>query len=96
MQSVENNEKYAASLDGIKDKAASLDPAARLKLMTDDNALDFGSGAWYLTTQCSKEVRTALAKGDEAGWKGYIGCVNTPVTDERKKGWEAAVAVLGK
>jgi hypothetical protein len=74
MQSPSYNKKYAQSIPALKDKLASVsnDPAELLDLLRNDSAYDFGSGAWFLTTQCSKEVRTALSKGDESGWNRYI------------------------
>lgn len=101
MQSPTFNEKYANSLSGdIKTKAMSeTDPAKRLLVLTSDRAVDFGSGAWFLTKVCPEKVRTALAKGDEAGWKSYTtdpACVGTTLTDKRKDYWQAAVKALGK
>lgn len=96
MQFPKFNKKYAATLDGIKDKAAKLsDDAAILDLLRNDSNVDFGSGAWFLTSQCTKEVRAELAKGTEAGWKKYIvDCVGTTVTDDRKDYWDRAVKAL--
>ncbi|CAG7933603.1 unnamed protein product [Penicillium olsonii] len=97
MQSPAFNKKYAASIPDLKDKAASVsDPADLLDLLRNDGATDFGSGAWFLTTQCSKEVRSALADGSESGWQKYISdCVGTSVDDDRKAYWERAVKALG-
>ncbi|KAJ5753726.1 uncharacterized protein N7511_007879 [Penicillium nucicola] len=98
MQSPAFNKKYASSLPALSDQLAAVsnDPAALLDLLRNNGAYDFGSGAWFLTTQCSKEVRTALAKGDESGWSRYISdCVGTSVTDERKEYWDRAVKALG-
>lgn len=97
MQSPAYNKKYASSIPALKDKAAKVsDPADLLDLLRGDETYDFGSGAWFLTTQCSKDVRAKLQKGDEAGWQMYISdCVGTSVTDERKEYWERAVKALG-
>ena len=98
MQSPSYNKKYASSLPALADKlpAVSDDPAALLDLLRANEAFDFGSGAWFLTTQCSADVRAALQRGDQAGWERYITeCVGTSVTDERKTYWERAVKVLG-
>lgn len=70
-------------------------PADLLDLLRGDGATDFGSGAWFLTTQCSEEVRAALADGSESGWRRYIAdCVGTSVSEERKAYWERAVEAL--
>ncbi|KAJ5415145.1 hypothetical protein N7465_003840 [Penicillium sp. CMV-2018d] len=98
MQSPSFNKKYASSLPDLKDKlpAVSNSPADLLDLLRNDGATDFGSGAWFLTTQCSKEVRSALADGSETGWQRFISdCVGTSVTDERKVYWERAVKAIG-
>jgi hypothetical protein len=97
MQSPTFNSKYASSLPSLADKLPSVpnSPADLLDLLRANEAFDFGSGAWFLTTQCSDDVRSALQKGDEAGWERYItGCVGTSVTDERKSYWERAVKAL--
>ncbi|KAJ5932904.1 hypothetical protein N7516_007393 [Penicillium verrucosum] len=98
MQSPSFNKKYASSLPDLKEKlpAVSNSPADLLDLLRNDGATDFGSAAWFLTTQCSKEVRSALADGSETGWQRFISdCVGTSVTDERKVYWERAVKAIG-
>ncbi|KAJ5092323.1 hypothetical protein NUU61_007193 [Penicillium alfredii] len=98
MQSPAFNKKYASSLPALKDKLAKVsnNPADLLDLLRSNPAHDFGSGAWFLTTQCSKDVRSALQSGSETGWQKYISdCVGTSVTEERKEYWERAVKALG-
>lgn len=98
MQSPSYNKKYASSLPSLADQlpAVSNSPADLLDLLRANEAFDFGSGAWFLTTQCPADVRSALQKGDETGWSRYISdCVGTSVTDERKAYWERAVKALG-
>ncbi|KAJ5752280.1 hypothetical protein N7520_009197 [Penicillium odoratum] len=98
MQSPAFNKKYANSISALKDQipAVADSPADLLDLLRGDETYDFGSGAWFLTTQCSKDVRTALQGGDESGWQRYISeCVGTSVTDARKEYWQRAVKALG-
>lgn len=98
MQSPSYNKKYAASLPALKSSVSKVsnDPAALLNLLRDNETYDFGSGAWFLTTQCSKDVRAQLQSGSESGWQMYISdCVGTSVTEERKAYWEKAVKALG-
>lgn len=98
MQSPDYNKKYANSISALKDKVAGVanSPADLLDLLRGDETYDFGSGAWFLTTQCSSDVRSALQGGDESGWKKYISeCVGTTVTDERKEYWQRAIKTLG-
>ncbi|KAJ5921497.1 hypothetical protein N7466_009823 [Penicillium verhagenii] len=98
MQSPAYNKKYADSISALKDQIPAVEnsPADLLDLLRDNETYDFGSGAWFLTTQCSKDVRTALQAGDENGWQRYISeCVGTSVTDDRKAYWQRAVKTLG-
>lgn len=98
MQSTAFNKKYAKSISELEGKVSSVEssPADLLDLLRENETYDFGSGAWFLTTQCSADVRSTLQDGSEAGWKRYItDCVETTVTDERKKYWERAVKALG-
>ncbi|KAF7586264.1 hypothetical protein BBP40_009177 [Aspergillus hancockii] len=98
MQSPEYNAKYADSIPALSDKleGVSKDPSKVLDLLLSEKEWDFGSGAWFLTTQCSAEVRSALQTGSEAGWAGYIEkCVRTSITESRKSYWTEAIKVLG-
>jgi hypothetical protein len=98
MQSAAFNKKYAKSISELKRKVSSVEsrPADLLDLLRENETYDFGSGAWFLTTQCSKDVRSALRDGSETGWRKYIiECVETTVTNERKEYWERAVKALG-
>ena len=98
MQSPTFNMKYAQSIPALKDKlaAAGTDPKAVLALLTADGNLDFGSAAWFLTTQCSGATRTALQAGTKAGWESYIkDCVGTTVTPERQAYWDRATKAFG-
>ena len=97
MQSPEYNAKYAQSIPEISDEvtAANGDVAQILDLLLSEGEYDFGSGAWFLTTQCSKEVREQLQSGNEQGWEAYITqCVGTEANADRKAYWQKAVEVL--
>ncbi|KAK1149901.1 hypothetical protein N8T08_003457 [Aspergillus melleus] len=98
MQSPSFNAQYAASLSGIADQAVSLaaDPAGLLDLLLADEANDFGSGAWFLTSQCTPDVRTQLQSGSMDGWASFIsGCVGTEASGDRQAYWQRAVEALG-
>ncbi|ODM20412.1 hypothetical protein SI65_03465 [Aspergillus cristatus] len=98
MQSPSYNAKYAESIPAISDKvsAANGDAGQILDILLADEEYDFGSGAWFLTTQCDQGVRQALQSGSEEGWSGYIsGCVGTDANEGRKGYWESAVKALG-
>ncbi|CRG88823.1 hypothetical protein PISL3812_05858 [Talaromyces islandicus] len=96
MQSPAFNRQYALSIAEIKDQvSAEDDVSATLDLLLGDARWDFGSAAWFLTTQCSDAVRQGLRQGDEAGWEAYISqCVGATVTDERTAYWRRATNTL--
>lgn len=63
MQSPTYNKKYATSIPSLKDKSQCVNAGEVLDLLLANKEYDFGAGAWFLTTQCSSDVRTALQKG---------------------------------
>ncbi|PYH98869.1 hypothetical protein BO71DRAFT_394826 [Aspergillus ellipticus CBS 707.79] len=98
MQSPTYNSKYASSILALASQLSAVanDPAKLLDLLRANPEYDFGSGAWFLTTQCSADVRGQLQSGSEDGWKAYIsGCVGTEASDDRKQYWERARQALG-
>lgn len=98
MQSPSYNKKYASSLPALKNDIPNVSdsPADLLDLLRNNETYDFGSGAWFLTTQCSRDVRAKLQSGSESGWQLYISdCVGTSVTEERRGYWMKAVKALG-
>ncbi|KAI4177982.1 MAG: hypothetical protein LQ343_000066 [Gyalolechia ehrenbergii] len=97
MQSPQFNLKYAQSIPGLKDKLATAgsDPKAVLALLTANGEYDFGSGAWFLTTQCSDTVRAGLKSGSLVGWQAYITeCIQTTATPERLAYWQRAANAM--
>lgn len=97
MQSPEFNLKYAESIPALEDKVAPIkdDPVKVLDLLLTKKEYDFGSGAWFLTSQCDEGVRSALQSGSEEGWAQFIStCVGTDANDDRRAYWTAAVDAL--
>ncbi|KAL8642833.1 MAG: hypothetical protein Q9228_000529 [Teloschistes exilis] len=93
MQSPQFNLLYAQSLKLAVDGS---DPKAVLAQLTVNPAYDFGSAAWFLTTQCNDTVRSGLKTGKLEGWQAYITeCLHTTVTPERQAYWERAAKVMG-
>jgi hypothetical protein len=92
MQSPALNLEYAQSLLAA-DKVAQANqagPAAVLELVSGDD-YSFGSAAWFLTTQCTMNVRSELQTGSKAGWSAYLTqCVGTTDTEDRDTIWVAA------
>lgn len=98
MQSPTYNNKYAHSIPLIADKVrqAGNDKGQLLDLLLADKEYDFGSGAWFLVSQCSDVVRESLKERGEEGWEGYVkDCVGTEANEERRGYWKRAVEVLG-
>lgn len=97
MQSPDFNAEYAESIEEISDEVAEADGdvVKILDLLLSDEEYDFGSGAWFLTTQCDEAVREQLQSGSEEGWAAYITeCVGTEANEDRKGYWETAVEAL--
>lgn len=96
MQSAEYNAKYAAQIPDLSNKVAGAhgSPDEIVHLLTANDWYDFGSGAWFLATQCSPAVRAALQKGDIPGWTKYIEIVGTTVTEKRQAGFQTALKAL--
>ena len=97
MQSPDFNAEYALSITEIKKKlcGAKGDVEKVLDILLENPEYDFGSGAWFLTTQCEDGVREQLQSGREEGWEAYITeCVVTDANDERKVYWRRAVDAL--
>ncbi|KAL9618764.1 MAG: hypothetical protein Q9160_006558 [Pyrenula sp. 1 TL-2023] len=89
--------KYIASIPDLKEKAdaAGGDVTKLLGLVLDDEH-SLASGAWFVSSQCTQDVRQGLAAGSDAGWEQFItGCVGTTVTDQRKGYWVKAKEALG-
>lgn len=100
MQSAAYNLEYAESLSlDIGSLPSNSQTAAELNqnraLLTSNDDYDFGSAAWFLTSQCSSSVRESLQTGSQAGWAAYMEeCIGTPVTPGRLTYWQNAVAAL--
>jgi hypothetical protein len=96
MQSGEYNLKYAQSIPVLREQLAASGTTdlntVRNLVLADE--FSFASGAWFLVTQCSAEVRQQLQMGSEEGWAQYISqCVGTE-PEPRKAYWQAAVNAL--
>ncbi|KAG9188321.1 hypothetical protein G6011_02244 [Alternaria panax] len=94
-------EKYAAAIAGpdavtqakAAGETAGLD--AVLALVNSDDEKSFGSAAWFVTTQCSAEVRAGLVEGTADGWHKFLtDCVGTSLDPLRDTPWTAATATI--
>ena len=97
MQSAAFNLEYAQSIASLSNRITDAEAAGpngiRDLLITSDD-WDFGSAAWFLTTQCGEDVKDQLAQGGDAGFSAYLGCIGTTETEERQEYWSRASNVL--
>ncbi|KAK2879982.1 hypothetical protein FQN49_000675 [Arthroderma sp. PD_2] len=94
MQMPKFNALYAKSISELSGKLGPkfTNVEAVLEILLSKDDYDFGSAAWFLTTQCTPAVRTALQSGTEDGWSKYLTeCIGTTVSEERKAYWTKAM-----
>ncbi|KAF1833284.1 hypothetical protein BDW02DRAFT_384759 [Decorospora gaudefroyi] len=94
-------ELYATAVAGAdavtQAKAAGGDAGlnAVLALVNGDDEKSFGSAAWFVSTQCSADVRAGLVAGTEEGWHAFLTeCVQTTADPTRDPAWVAASGVI--
>ena len=98
MQGYTFNLQYAQSLSalsGVLAGAEAQGPDAVLQLLIENADYDFGSAAWFYTSQCGASVKSGLQAGTQAGWEAYMGCIGAEVSDDRTALWTSAMQVLG-
>ncbi|KAI1740689.1 hypothetical protein F4680DRAFT_417507 [Xylaria scruposa] len=72
---------------------AALMNSVRDLVTTDD--YNFGSGFWFLTTQCGSDVIQKLKDNPDAGFAAYMGCVGVTINDKRQDYWTKAKQAFG-
>lgn len=98
MQSPAYNLKYAQSIPALAsylEKIQSSDVVAVLDLLIKFTNYDFGSAAWFLTSQCDPSVRSELQTGSAAGFSAYIACIGTTETSDRNAYYQRAATAVG-
>lgn len=106
LQMPKYNLLYALAIPELKDKATEIaggvtDGAslsddkknAILDLVLPDD-YTWGSGAWFLATQCGQDVRDSLAAGTVKGFTLYMDCIGTSATEDRVEYWTRAKAAF--
>jgi hypothetical protein len=91
MQMPPFNLKYAKSLEDVRDQVANVTstdglPDAELDRILDLVTVDehnFGSGAWFLRSECPDTVVAALEADIDNGFEQYMACVGVEVGEER-------------
>ena len=94
MQMISYNQKYASSIPELAGKVAGASDDDVLALVTPDK-YNFGSGPWFLTTQCTDDQRKQLQAGTDAGFSAYMSCIGVEATDERLAYWKRAKTAFG-
>ena len=98
MQSAKYNLQYAQSIPALSSQLSTAGAAGGdgvLNLLIANDAYDFGSAVWYLTTQCDQGVRQSLQSGESAGWNSYLKCIGTTSTSDRAAYYSRATIALG-
>lgn len=98
MQMAEFNLEYAKSIDCVKDEVSNITsvdglPDSELNRILDlvvEDEYNFGSGAWFLSTQCDKEVLKKLRNDIDAGFEDYMECVGVTIDESRLEYLERA------
>ncbi|KAK2065076.1 hypothetical protein LY76DRAFT_384712 [Colletotrichum caudatum] len=106
LQMPKYNLMYALSIPELKDKAAEIAAGATdgaslsddqknavLDLVLPDD-YSWGSGPWFLATQCDQDVRDGLAAGTVKGFTLYMECIGTSGTQDRVEYWARAKAAF--
>ena len=98
MQSKDFNLKYAQSIPALSGKLAAAQaagPDGVVSLLIAYSDYDFGSAAWFLTSQCTPDVVSGLKKAGSASFGAYLDCIGTTATDDRTAYYNRALAALG-
>jgi len=107
MQTARFNLLYANSIPALAAQVKSITEGAAagglsasqlnavLAILISNADYDWGSAAWFLTTQCPS-VRTGLQSATLAGWQNYIqNCIGIGPTGGRQAVWTSAKQALG-
>jgi hypothetical protein len=106
MQEITYNLLYAKSISALSSQLAAIttvstadslspDQANQVLALVQPDQYNFGSGPWFLTTQCSADVKTQLQMGTDAGFQAYMGCVGVTLTSDRTAYWTRAKTAFG-
>ena len=103
MQSGQYNVLYAQSIPTLTSSLTAITSTpgsddyknAVLELLIHDDTLDFGSGAWFLTSQCPSAVRSQVQAGTQTGFETYmLNCVGVPSDTARLAYWQRGIKAL--
>lgn len=103
MQMAKFNLDYAKQIDGVKDKVANIpsvdglspDKLNEILALVQPDEYNFGSGPWFLATQCPADVRDRMKKNADDGFRAHMSCVGVDVTEERLAYFQRAKEAFG-
>ncbi|KAI1820036.1 hypothetical protein F4861DRAFT_92240 [Xylaria intraflava] len=96
MQMINYNILYAGSIPDLQEavnQLGSIDTDDKKNQLLDlvvDDKYNFGSGPWFLTTQCARDVLGELEHATDQGFTAYMNCIGTDLTPERTAYWTRA------
>lgn len=104
MQMITYNYEYANSFPALQSQVAAIATSSSSLSSTQANAVralvlgpdyEWGSGAWFLASQCAS-IRPTLQAGGLAGFTAYMSCVGvSPSEGDRLTYWDRAAAAFG-
>ncbi|KAI5862578.1 hypothetical protein GGS23DRAFT_597377 [Durotheca rogersii] len=86
--------ELAGQVSGVSADAPDAQKNEILDLLADDK-YNFGSGAWFLTTQCGSDVVEGLKSGSDASFAAYMACVGVGLDGDRQAYWTRAKQAFG-
>ncbi|KAI6778164.1 uncharacterized protein J7T54_002699 [Emericellopsis cladophorae] len=95
MQMAEFNLKYAKSIGRLEPRVANVTTVDRqsdtelnriLDLVVADD-YNFGSGAWFLRSECGEKVLSALNEDVDAGFAAHMDCVGVEADNEERQAY---------
>lgn len=103
MQMAEFNLKYAKSIEAIQNDVSNITSVdglsnAELNRIRDLVIVDdynFGSGPWFLRTECGEDVVGELVTDIDAGFESYMECVGVEVDESRLEYFDRAKSAFG-
>lgn len=78
---------------GVEELGREEVDAVRALVLPDEYS--WGSAAWFLVSQCGKDVMSALETPGVEGFGKYMGCVETTVTSDRLAYYTRALQAFG-
>lgn len=91
MQMAAYNLKYAKSIPATRGAVANVDSVDgqsdaelnRIRGLVTVDKYNFGSGPWFLKTQCGAQVLQQLANDVDQGFQAYMSCVGVEASSDR-------------